>query len=1159
MRKKKLLAAVISLALVISMVLPGTLAVSNGQDSSDTPAGTTTSAAVPAPDADKTGGTAAGNGETKAEAGSAGNQTPAQNENKTGTTGGETGGAQSSENPENPAQSSENPENPQNPENPENPAKSSENPENPENPAQTSENPENPQNPEESENSKNPENPENPEQQPEEEKECTCGAAEGEAHKVDCPLYEAPECTCGAAEGEAHKVDCPLYVAPECTCGAAEGEPHKEDCPLYEAPEAEDYTDLFNRFLAAQTYEEFDAIYQELTEEVRTAFAAWLTENGKMEALQAHLSQLYIVDEPQEEEPIVPFTNVGPLLAAPAARRRMLRAASNAGDNSGIVLNKTAAVNSDGSYTITLEAYATGETTTTVTQQPVDIVLVLDVSGSMDDPMSSSSYLYQEVYDLNRDEAYYILSNGKYREVTWVERLFEEDAWRTEFFGSPIYPKTSADDAVTSHVQFYSRSLVPSVKKIDALKSAVNGFINSVAAQSPDSQIAIVKFAGKKSDRVGNDTYRDGQYTYNYSQIVKNLTAAGTGADNLKAAVSALHPAGATAADYGMQHAQSIITGAANDGNKKVVIMFTDGEPNHQSGFDTGVANAAISASKGIKDNGATVYTIGVFSGANGAPVSSLSGVSNTNKYMHLVSSNYKNATSMSNTGNSTYPGGGKSYFLSPSNAGELSAIFQSISQEVGGATTTLDGTATIKDIVSPYFTMPENAENVTVKTADSNGSTGSWKDAVAFDGTVSIDAASSAVSVSGFSFKDNWCGKQTDANGNTTFHNGKKLIIQFTVSRKEGFLGGNDVPTNGTNSGIYDKDGKEVKKFDVPTVNVPIKEVTVTAADMNVYLLGTVTANEIKSGATAKVGDVELKLGESNYGLAAWQTEHVRIDVKYTDANGNEVTDLNDLKADTTYTVTVTVTPDIVNPTSTEGEKATEQTGSGTGNINVFKPELTYKDSTAYYGETVAADFSGNRVSEVWKHGETASTGVTMIGDKPALDISYAPDSARIYGGKYGKRDVPVKATVKINGTDVTSDTAFAHQNCTGKTCELPDDDHFWIHIKTCTLKITKTGGADDETYVFTVKKDGKSYSEVAVEGNDTETLVELPVGTYTIEENTGWSWRYPNPTYSNSSGVALSAAQDTGTITCTNKVENNKWLNGFSTIARNIFDQKH
>lgn len=1149
MRKKKLLAAVISLALVIAMVLPGTLAVSNGQDSGSTPAGTTTSAAAPAPDADKAEGTAADNGETKAEAGSTGNQTPAQSENKTGTTGGETGGAQSSENPENPAQSSENPENLQNPENPENPAKSSENsenpenpaqssvnPENPENPAQTSENPENPQNPEESENSKNPENPENPEQQPEEEKECTCGAAEGEAHKVDCPLYEAPECTCGAAEGQ----------------------PHKEDCPLYEAPEAEDYTDLFNRFLAAQTYEEFDAIYQELTEEVRTAFAAWLTENGKMEALQAHFSQLYIVNDPQEEEPVVPFTNVGPLLAAPAARRRMLRAASNAGDNSGIVLNKTAVANSDGTYTITLEAYATGEVTTTVTQQPVDIVLVLDVSGSMSDPFQGGGYSPVYASSLDKSETYYILNSwGNYKEVKWnaEKEQWEHyvEYWLGGGYWSACEPKTSSSDNDRNHTQFYT--YVKSQSKMDALKTAVNGFINSVAAQSPDSKIAIVKFAGDSTGKVGNDTYRSGRYTYNFSQIVKNLTAAGTGATGLRDAVNALRPAGATAADYGMQHAQSIINGAANDGKKKVVIMFTDGEPNHDNGFDSSVANAAISASKGIKDNGATVYTIGVFSGANGAPISSLSGASNTNKYMHLVSSNYKNATSMSNAGNSTYPGGGKSYFLSPSNAGELSAIFQSISQEVGGATTTLDGTATIKDIVSPYFTMPENAENVTVKTADSNGSTGSWKDAVDFTGTVSIDVASSAVSVSGFSFKDNWCGKQTDANGNTTFHNGKKLIIQFTVSRKEGFLGGNDVPTNGENSGIYDKDGKEVKKFDVPTVNVPIENVTVTADDKNVYLLGTVTAEEIKSGATAKVGKVELTLGAENYGLEPWQAEHVTISVVYKDAAGNTISDIKDLKADTTYTVTVTVTPDIVNPTSTEGEKATEQTDSGTGKINVFMPELTYKDSTVYYGETVAADFSGNRVSEIWKHGETASTGVTMIGDKPALDISYAPDSARIYDGKYGKRDVPVKAIVKIGEEDVNEHTAFAHQDCTpacGWTAPAAKGDPaFLVHIQTCTLMISKDGGAADETYVFNVYKDGVKYSEVTIRGNGVETLRELPVGTYTVEEDEGWSWRY---TANNGSAAALSRNASFGAITCVNTKVIDKWLNGFSGIARNI-----
>ena len=372
-------------------------------------------------------------------------------------------------------------------------------------------------------------------------------------------------------------------------------------------------------------------------------------------------------------------------------------------------------------------------------------------------------------------------------------------------------------------------------------------------------------------------------------------------------------------------------------------------------------------------------------------------------------------------------------------------------------------------------------------------------------------------------------------------------------------------MPTNGENSGIYDKDGKEVKKFDVPTVNVPIENVTVTAEDKNVYLLGTVTAEEIKSGAAAKVGNVTLNLGAENYGLETWQTEHVTISVVYKDAAGNTVSDIENLKADTTYTVTVTVTPKTENPTSTVGAKATEQTNSGTGKINVFMPELTYKDSTAYYGQTVPTGdgFNDNLVSKVWKHNTTEDSSVTMTGQMPKLDITYAPDNTKVHDGKYTKQDVPVAATVKIGTENVNDHTTFVHQDCTTacgwETPKAPGAPAFLIHIKTCTLKITKQGGDDNESYVFDVIKDGEKYSEVTVEGNSTETLYELPVGTYTIAEDTGWSWRYPNPTYSNSSGVALSAAQDTGTITCTNKVENNKWLNGFSAVVRNVFDQKH
>lgn len=937
----------------------------------------------------------------------------------------------------------------------------------------------------------------------------------------------------------------------QCTCGAAEGEAHEKGCPLYVKPEADKVDEnaaLYQKFLTTKTMEEANALYKGLSKAEVTAFRTWLEENDKLTDLEQHLSAITPEGEPVTT-PIVSFTKVGPLLSAPVRRARMMRAAEKT--DTGVVLSKKAEIQQDGSYQITMEAFATGSSSTITSSQPVDIVLVLDVSGSMDDYMTQ----YNAVYSLDKRKTYYIQQGGSYSRVTWSDW---ENSWgySSGLFGwtwNSVTPKTSASDTNANHVQFYELASSRE-KKIESLKTAVKNFIDSVKEKSPTSKIAIVKFAGEKTDKVGNDTYRDGRYTYNYTQIVRNLTDASQQA-SLKAAVDALKPAGATAADYGMERAQSVINSAANDGNKKVVIMFTDGEPNHMNGFDSGVANTAISNSKSIKDAGATVYTIGIFSGANGTPVNSWSGVSDTNKYMHLVSSNYKNATSMNNTGASTYPDGGKSYFLSAGSSGELNSIFQQISQEVGGSTTSLDESAVIKDIVTPYFSMPTNASDVKVYTAESDGSTDKWKDKVAFDGTVSIQ--DNTVSVSGFSYKDNWCGNHTE-NGQTTFHNGKKLIIQFTVTAKDGFLGGNNVPTNGEGSGIYDKAGKLIDSFEIPEVNVPIKEVTVTAPDKNVYLNSTVTAAELKDGATVKCGNVELKLGQDNYGLEAWQTEFVNIEVGLKDKDGNALAGgYTGLTDDTTYTVSAKVAPKDAGTTTPEkGAAATEKSDTATGKINVFKPELTFKDGNAYYGETVSTDFTANKVGDtVWKHSDTLSTAVTMQGTDPTLDIAYATD--KVENGKFTKEDAAVKATVSIDGTDVTNYTTMRHQDCSGdcewETPTVVGDPAFLIHVKTCTLNVTKTGGKENESYVFDVYKDGEKYSEVTIWGNDTETLCELPVGTYTIQENTGWSWRF-TPKYS--AKVTLSAAQDEREITCTNQLENNKWLNGFSTVVRNIFD---
>lgn len=860
-----------------------------------------------------------------------------------------------------------------------------------------------------------------------------------------------------------------------------------------------DYQKLYDDLMACETAGEVNALCDELTDEEIEEFKTWLTENGKSDELEEHLLSVKPDGDPVEA-PIVSFGNVGPLRFAPVTRRaRMLRAAAdNDGKDKGVVLNKTAEATEDG-YKITMEAYVTGESTTTTSVEPVDIVLVLDVSGSMDDPM------YSAVYQLDKSSSYYIKSNGKYTEVKYSD---SEQSW-----GYKVYyifdsewvsftPKTSASDTDSSHVQFYQ-----GVKKMTALQTAVNGFISNVAAQSPESQIAIVKFAGDKSNSVGNDKYRDGYYTYNYSQIVRNLTTVAT---DLQAAVNALSPAGATSADYGMQHAQTIINGAANDGRKKVVIMFTDGEPNHSSGFSETVADAAISASKSIKDAGATVYTIGVFGGANGAPGSE--DTSNTNKYMHYVSSNYKNATGMSNPGSSTFPDGGKSYFLSAANAGDLNVIFNSISQEIGGSTVKLDSESYVKDVVTEQFTMPEGTDAVKIYTVDCIGDhqfDEKTKTDVTKDLSYTIEG--NTVTVTGFDYSANYCGPRDGK------YSGKKLVVEFTVKAKEAFLGGNDVPTNvGTDDAIYNKEGTKVDSFIPPKVNVPIKGITVTAQDKNIYLLGDVTADQLKNGATVMVGNVSLDLSEPNFGLEAWQNEFVNITVTVMDKDGNAVTDLNDLTDDTTYSIKVEVSPK-TDGVNAAGTPADANYGEGSANIYVFKPEVTFKDSVENYDKDVDKTYyeTTNKAGTVWKHGTTDATKADMIGTVPALDYTYDPASAKL-----ATDDLPVKVTeVKIGNTGVTGHVTFKHEDCTHSGCEWNDlyaegkgeagRAHFIVHVNKIEITITKVveGNFGDKLKNFSFAYKIGSGDEVTfnLRNEQSTDQITVPVGAkFTLTEAT-------------------------------------------------------
>lgn len=428
-------------------------------------------------------------------------------------------------------------------------------------------------------------------------------------------------------------------------------------------------------------------------------------------------------------------------------------------NNGGLVMSKTVTKGEgDDQFLLTLEAFATGETRTETKDIPMDIVLVLDVSGSMDDPINGSGSQY----------------------------------------------------------------------KIDVLKSTVNGFIDKVAEKSPNSSIAVVKFASDKEYDVGNGYNGSG---YNYSQIVQNLTAVNeAGANSLKTAVNQLTAAGATRADYGMQHAQTIVNGAMGNGRQKVVIMFTDGQPSNWQSFSDIVAEDAIEASKSIKDAGATVYTIGCF---GTTPPDN----SNIGKYMNRVSSNYPDATNMNNGTR-----GVGDYYKTVSSAEDLNNILQTISETVGTTTVKLGEESVLRDVISDSFTLPSDYTDGDIKaysvscessTKNADGTyTYTWKttpDTDKYDVTVAAD--NKTINVTDFYYAANWV-DQYGVGGSKS--HGKKLVVEIPIVLDPDATG--SVDTNGPASGIYASADAETAfaNFKTPTVYVPFFTVTHVASTVD-------------------------------------------------------------------------------------------------------------------------------------------------------------------------------------------------------------------------------------------------------------------------------------------------------------------------------------
>lgn len=700
--------------------------------------------------------------------------------------------------------------------------------------------------------------------------------------------------------------------------------------------------------------------------------------------------------------PILPLVVTHPQSSSPyrAARAPSLADANETPLDDGLKLEKTVTPNANGGYTVHLEAYTTGTVTTTTTTKPCDIVLVLDQSGSM-------------AYNFDGNE-------------------------------------TSTDSARRQY----------------AMKQAVNTFIEAVAdkydAEKSDHRISIVTF--------GSD-----------ASVLKSWTTVSeSGKTELQSSITGLPstPSGATNVGAGMQQAETLMgrdynyTGS-NTTRQKVVVVFTDGVPTTESYFSTTVANAAIQSAKALKDSGATVYSVGIFNGANPNEMYGASGFDKNsngkvnskwvkdnwgffpgtdfpeadrpagNRFLNLLSSNFEDATEVGlkrETGglgvlhykitytitqnfNQTATG----YYKNAADSASLKNIFTSISQTIGTANIDLGSETVIKDIVTPYFTVPQNANGVHLYTADYNGSTFGAQQSIGSPVTATIDPTTRAVNVTGFDFNQYYISTNAKADGT----HGKKLIIEFDVSVEAGFLGGNQVPTNDGQSGIYAK-GTMIKAFDVPTQDVEVKSITPMADPETIYLGDSANLQELVhqnatfDGTNNAFVDVTYTVEDEKgtvvgtYTVPAGSSSGTWV---WSDAaSGGTVAP----EQTTTYKVTCTVSP---TQTGKYGSVSKDATFTITVNTCSLKITKTVEGNGANPDQTFVFNVmkDGNLVTTVVLKANTSTTITGLaVGDYTVVeDTAWSWSYERVDEGDASatlNKDNPngeVKVTNSVKGTN--------------------------------------------------------------------------------------------------------------------------------------------
>lgn len=715
-----------------------------------------------------------------------------------------------------------------------------------------------------------------------------------------------------------------------------------------------------------------------------------------------------------------------------------------------------------------------------------------------------------------------------------------------------------------------------SKERVAALQTAVNAFLTTIQKSSPDSRVAIVSYASDVTIDSGTKTV---------SGALIPVTANNTVNSALTQIVSDLSTRcnGGTQSGMGMQQAVNIFNSVSasdsNYDNTRVTVLFTDGKPgnNYWSGEDEGydVAQQSVHWSvilkhakgdtvnmqanvkdqnffnekfgplfgtkygvsnyqdfrKGSTDQndwnwtgcGSTVYSVGLGLKASDGKDSEGCKI---NEYMYRVSSHRPDGSHVDNNRVNEWEQGTDSwtglytdtrtrnhengYYLTTDNAAELQRIFTQIAQQTGEAVKDV----TIRDEISESFVPCDAAGNAyTVgDTITSNGKTGTVRQDA--NGNYYIEWTNVTLTP-----------EQIDSNKVVT-KPAETFQSTLYVKPRDGFLGGNNVPTNGSESGVYTAAGEAVKKFPQPEVNVPIKMGAFEAQTRNIYYGNAAPTLPELSTATP---------------LEAWQTRYVTI----TRTGNTDVSNTTDGE----YAVTVTVTPEAAKETSA-GAPAIAQTTTVNSVVHVYKPEITFNDSRINYGET--ADYNSNGGAVVWKHDDVAADPESMTGTAPTLTYAYDPAAAAFTKDTYVKVTVTSDkdtATTKISDAVTfvhTADTVFP--GCSFDSTK----GQFIVHINVFDLTIQKTAKVGttidpNQTFVFKVKNnDNGKTMEIVITGAGQKTVKSLPMGSYTITEDTGWSWQY-RPT---ADTQTITVSETSKTVTFENEKTPTNWLTSIADV---------